>query len=342
MRALLLRGHGGPDQVALGELPTPEPGPGEVRVAVRAAALNHLDLWVRRGWPALKLTFPHVLGSDMAGVVDALGPGAPAWLLGRRVVVVPGLSCGDCMACLRGTENLCRDFRLLGEHLSGGQAEALCVPASNVLPIADSLPFPVAAALPVTFQTAWHMLTARAPVGPSSWLLVHAAGSGVGSAAVQIGRLFGATVVATATGTDKCVRAKALGADVVVDTSREDFLDVVRRVTGRRGVDVVFEHTGEATWEHSVRALAPGGRLVTCGATTGHVGTLDLRYLFTRQIDLLGSTMGTRAELAEVLRLVEAGRLTPVIDRTMPLAEGLQAQALLEERRVFGKVVLEP
>jgi NADPH:quinone reductase-like Zn-dependent oxidoreductase len=288
----------------------------------------------------LKLTFPHVLGSDMAGVVDAAGPGAPDGLVGRRVVVVPGLSCRRCRACLADRENLCRDFRLLGEHLSGGEAEAVCVPAGNVLPIGDALSFETAAALPVTFQTAWHMLTARAPVGPSSWLLVHAAGSGVGSAAVQIGKLFGARVIATAGSDEKCARAKELGADVVVNDRTEDFLDVVRKVTDRRGVDVVFEHTGEATWERSVRAATIGGKVVTCGATTGHVGNVDLRVLFTKQMDLLGSTMGTRAELAEVLAHVEAGKLKPVIDRTMPLAEGVRAQALLEERRVFGKIVL--
>ncbi len=340
MKALILRGHGGPDQVALADLPLPEPGPGEVRVAVKAAALNHLDVWVRRGWPSLKLSFPHVLGSDMAGVVDAIGPGAPAGLLGKRVVVVPGLSCTRCRACLSGRENLCRDFRLLGEHVSGGEAEAVCVPADNVLPIGDTLPFDVAAALPVTFQTAWHMLTARAPVGPSSWLLVHAAGSGVGSAAVQIGKLFGARVIATAGSDEKCARAKALGADVVVHYAKDDLLDTVRKVTNRRGVDVVFEHTGEATWERSLRAVGIGGKVVTCGATTGPVGNVDLRVLFTKQIDLLGSTMGTRAELAEVLAHVEAGRLRPIIDRTLPLAEGVRAQALLEERQVFGKIVL--
>ncbi|MFM2151706.1 MAG: hypothetical protein RL199_141 [Pseudomonadota bacterium] len=340
MKALILRGHGGLDQVALADLPLPEPRPGEVRVAVKAAALNHLDVWVRRGWPSLKLAFPHVLGSDMAGVVDAVGPGAPPELLGRRVVVIPGLSCGRCLSCLAGRENLCRDFRLLGEHLSGGEAEAVCVPAGNVLPIGDALPFETAAALPVTFQTAWHMLTARAPVGPSSWLLVHAAGSGVGSAAVQIGKLFGARVIATAGTDDKCDRAKALGADVVVNDRREDLLDAVRKATNRRGVDVVFEHTGEATWERSLRAVCLGGKVVTCGATTGHVGNVDLRVLFTKQLDLLGSTMGTRGEFAEVLSHVEAGRLSPVIDRTMPLAEGIRAQALLEERQVFGKIVL--
>ena len=342
MRALVLKGHGEIDQVALAELPDPEPAAGEVRVRIRAAALNHLDLWVRLGWPGLNLSFPHVLGSDMAGEVDALGSGAPKELLGRRVVVVPGLSCGRCAQCLSGRENLCRHFRLLGEHASGGEAEYLSVPATNVLALPDAVDFRTAAALPVTFQTAWHMLAARAPVGPGSWLLVHAAGSGVGSAAVQIGKLFGATVIATAGTDEKCARALELGADHVVNYDKVDFLGEVKRLTGKRGVDVVFEHTGAVTWERSVRALVQGGRLVTCGATTGYDGGLDIRYLFTRQLDILGSTMGTRAELLEVLGHVAAGKLRPVIDRVLPLAEGVRAQELLESRQAFGKVLLEP
>jgi NADPH:quinone reductase-like Zn-dependent oxidoreductase len=342
MRALVLRGHGGPEQVSVETLPDPTPGPGEVRVRVRAAALNHLDLWVRAGWPQLRLSFPHILGADMAGEVDALGLGAPASLLGQRVVVVPGVTCRRCAQCLAGRENLCREFHLLGEHVSGGQAEYLCISAENVLPLPAAISFVDAASLPVTFQTAWHMLTARAPVGPGSWLLVHAAGSGVGSAAVQIGKLFGATVIATAGTDEKCERARALGADFAVNYASQDFLSEVRRLTGKRGVDVVFEHTGTATWDRSLRALTNGGKLVTCGATTGFDGALDLRFLFTRQIDILGSTMGTRAELLTVLGHVAAGRLKPVVDRVLPLEEGVQAQALLESRQTFGKLVLAP
>jgi NADPH:quinone reductase-like Zn-dependent oxidoreductase len=342
MRALVLTAHGGPEVVTIADLELPEPGPGEVRVRVRAAALNHLDLWVRAGWPGLELPFPHVLGADMAGVVEALGPGVPEALRNKRVVVVPGVSCGRCGFCLAGQENLCRHFELLGEHRTGGQAEALVVPATNVLELPDSVDFVTAAALPVTFQTAWHMLTARATIGPGSWLLVHAAGSGVGSAAVQIGRLFGANVIATAGTDEKCARAKALGADHVVNSATGNFLDEVKRLTGRRGVDVVFEHTGTATWDRSVRALRQGGALVSCGATSGWDARIDLRYLFTRQISLLGSTMGTRAELALLVQHLAAGRLRPLVDRVMPLSEGREAQALLESRGLFGKLVLEP
>ncbi len=342
MRALIMRGHGGLDRVSLADLEEPEPGPGEVRVRVRAAALNHLDLWVREGWPALKLEFPHVFGSDMAGEVDKTGPGVPSSLLGARVAVVPGLSCGRCEHCLAGNDNLCRRFQLLGEQVSGGEAEWLVVPARNVLPLPERLGFIEAAALPVTFQTAWHMLTVRAPVGPGSWLLVHAGGSGVGSAAIQIGKLFGATVIATAGTDEKCERARALGADVTVNYARDDFQEVVRAETAKRGVDVVFEHTGQATWEKSLRSVATGGRVVLCGATSGHDAKLDLRFVFTRQISILGSTMGTRAELARVLALAGRGRLRPIVDRTLPLSAGVSAQGLLESRAVFGKIVLEP
>lgn len=342
MRALVLREHGGPDVVELATLPDPEAGPGQVRVRVRAAALNHLDIWVRKGWPQLKLAFPHVLGADMAGEVDQVGAGVPSELMGQRVVVAPGLSCGRCAFCLDGRENLCRHFRLMGEHTTGGQAEYVVVPASNVVAIPDALDFVQAACLPVTFMTAWHMLTARAPVGPGSWLLVHAAGSGVGSAAVQIGKLFGATVIATAGSDEKCERARQLGADHVVNYTREDFQQVVRELTGKRGVDVVFEHTGTATFEGSVRSLVQGGTLVSCGATTGHDARLDLRLLFVRQIAILGSTMGTRAELLRIVQLAAQGKLKPVVDQVLPLEDGRRAQALLAERRTFGKVVLVP
>lgn len=342
MRALVLRGHGGPDQVSLTDLPDPLPRPGEVRVRVRAAALNHLDLWVRAGWPQLKLSFPHVMGSDMAGEIDLLGEGVSPTLAGKRVVVSPGLSCGRCRHCLAGRENLCRHFTLLGEHVSGGQAEYLCVPATHVIELPDAIGFVDAAALPVTFQTAWHMLVAHARVSPATTVLVHAASSGVGSAAIQIAKLFGARVIATTAGAGKCERAVALGADHVIDRTAEDTYQAVKKLTDRQGVDVVFEHTGTATWDTSLRCLGTGGTLVSCGATTGHDARLDLRFLFARQVSIIGSTMGTRAELLEIIRHVAAGRLRPVVDRVLPLSQGLEAQALLERGGHFGKLVLEP
>jgi NADPH:quinone reductase-like Zn-dependent oxidoreductase len=342
MKALYLTAHGGPEAVEYGTLPDPHAGAGQVRVHVRAAALNHLDLWVRAGWPQLKLAFPHVLGADMAGEVDEVGAGVDPALQGAAVVIVPGQFCGHCLQCLRGHENLCRHFHLMGEHSGGGQAEYVVVPERNVLRLPKGLSFTDAASLPVTFQTAWHMLTARAPVGPSSWLLVQAAGSGVGSAAVQIGKLFGATVIATAGTDEKCARAKALGADHVVNYAKQDFLEEVKKLTAKRGVDVVFEHTGEATWQKSLRALSLGGQLVTCGATTGFNGDIDIRYLFSKQIGLHGSTMGTRAELVEIMNHVAAGRLKATVDQVLPLSEGKHAQELLASRQHFGKLVLQP
>lgn len=342
MRALILQGHGGPEQVSIANLPDPQPGPGQVRVKVRAAALNHLDLWVRAGWPQLKLSFPHVLGSDMAGEIDAVGVGVSASWTGKRVVVAPGQSCGRCEHCLSGNENLCRHFHLLGEHVTGGQAQYICVPHTHVLELPEKMSFVDAAALPVTFQTAWHMLVGRAGLSPNSTVLVHAASSGVGSAAIQIAKLFGARVITTTSGDEKCERARKLGADDVIDRTLQDTYAEVRRLTAKRGVDVVFEHTGTATWDASLRSLTTGGTLVTCGATTGHDAKIDLRFLFARQVAIVGSTMGTRAELLEILKHVAAGRLRPVIDRVMPLERGKEAQAMLERGEHFGKLVLEP
>jgi len=340
MDALYLRAHGGPEVVAFGALPDPVPAAGEVCVAVKAAAMNHLDVWVRKGWPALKLAFPHVCGADAAGVVASVGAGVDASLVGTRVVIVPGVSCGSCARCLSGRENLCRSFHLHGEHRPGVMAGLVCVPRQNVVPLPERVSFEVAAALPVTFQTAWHMLVARAPVGPGDVVLVHAAGSGVGSAAIQIAKLHGATVIATTGSASKVEKARALGADHVVLTTGQDFLEATKKLTGKRGVDVVFEHTGAATFDRSVRSLASGGRLVTCGATSGHDVSIDLRYLFARQVELIGSTMGTRAELVRILDLVAAGKLSPVIDRVRPLSEGRDAQEALSHRDTFGKQVL--
>src|SRR5574338_487484 len=293
MKAAVIRAHGGPEQVELAELPEPAPGPGEVRVAVRAAALNHLDIWVRRGWSGLSLTFPHILGSDVAGVVDAVGPGVREPRIGDEVVVSPGLGCGRCERCLGGQENLCRRYAILGEHVSGGQADRLVVPARNVLPKPPNLSFEEAAALPLTFLTAWHALVARAGVRPGETVLVHAAGSGVGVAAVQIAKLHGARVIATAGSDAKLARARALGADEAVNYETQDFVKEVKRLTDRRGVEVVFEHVGKKTWEGSILSAALGGRIVTVGATTGYDPLTDLRHVFYPQLSILGSTMGT-------------------------------------------------
>lgn len=342
MKAVLMRAHGGPEVVRVEELPDPEPGPGQVVVAVKAAALNHLDVWVREGWQGLKLSFPHVFGSEAAGVVEAVGPGVDGARAGDEVLVNPSFGCGRCERCLSGQENLCRSFTIYGEHVPGAQAERFVVPARHVLPKPARLSFEEAAAVPLTFMTAWHALVVRARVRPGETVLVHAAGSGVGVAAVQIAKLFGARVIATAGSDAKLERARALGADEVVNYERQDFLKEVKRLTDRRGVEVVFEHVGKSTWERSILSAALGGRIVTVGATTGFDPLTDLRHVFYRQLSILGSTMGTAGDVAQVLRFVEEGKLRPVVDRVLPLAEARAAQELLSSRAQFGKIVLRP
>ncbi len=342
MKAVAIRAHGGPEAVNLEDLPDPQPAPGQVVVAVKAAALNHLDIWVRKGWPGLALAFPHVLGSDVAGVVEQVGPGVEGVKAGDAVVVNPSLGCGRCERCLSGHENLCRRFAILGEHVSGGQAERMAVSARNVMPKPARLSFEEAAAVPLTFMTAWHALVERAKVRAGETVLVHAAGSGVGVAAVQIAKLLGARVIATAGSDAKLEKARALGADEVVNYETQDFVKEVKRLTERKGVEVVFEHVGKKTWEQSILATAIGGRITTVGATTGYDPLTDLRHVFFRQISILGSTMGTAGDLLQVLRFVGEGKLNPVVDRVLPLAEVRKGQALLSERAQFGKIVLKP
>jgi NADPH:quinone reductase-like Zn-dependent oxidoreductase len=342
MKAVVMRGHGDADVLEIAEVPTPRPKAREVRVAVKAVALNHLDLWVRRGWPGLKLQMPHILGSDVAGVVDAVGAEIDDLPPGTEVLVNPGTSCGHCERCLSGQDPLCRHYRILGEHVRGGYAQYLCVPRQNILPKPQALSFEQAACLPLTFLTAWTMLVRRAKVQPGETVLVQAAGSGVGSAAVQIARLLGATVIATASTKEKLEQAGKLGAHHLINYTEIDFVAEVKRLTDRRMVDVVFEHVGGETFEKSVACLPYGGRLVTCGASSGHDVRLDLRVLFYKQISLLGSTMGSKTELFGVLRLVEEGKLQPVLDRVLPLEQAAAAHRLLESRAQFGNVVLVP
>jgi NADPH:quinone reductase-like Zn-dependent oxidoreductase len=324
----------------LRDVPDPTPAAGEVVVRVKAVAMNHLDLWVRRGLPTLTLPLPHVLGCDIAGVVEDAG-GVAGLAAGAEVLLAPGTSCGRCRECSLGRDHFCRSYQILGEHRWGGNAEKIRVPAANVLPKPANLSFEEAAAVPLVFLTAWHMLIARAQLREGEWVLVHAAGSGVGSAAVQIARMLGATVIATARGESKLAAAKALGADHVVDYEKQDFLAEVKRLTGKRGVDVVFEHVGKSTWEKSILSLTAGGRLVTCGATTGWDATTDLRYVFYKKLSLLGSTMGSRGELHDILARVGKGELVPVVAKILPLAQAQEGHRLLEDRGGFGKVVFQ-
>jgi NADPH:quinone reductase-like Zn-dependent oxidoreductase len=342
MRGYIVREHGGLDALRAESLPDPTPGPGEVVVQVKACGINHLDVWVRRGVPGHKFPLPLIPGNDVAGVVAACGPGVTDLPVGTPVVVAPGVSCGLCQACLSGRDHHCRSYGILGEHRDGGYCELLRVPRVNAMPKPEKLSFPEAAALGVAFLTAWHMLVGRAELRPGETVLVQAAGSGVGSAAVQIAKLWGSTVIATASSDAKLERARALGADHVINSSSEDIARTVKRLTDGRGVEVVFEHVGPATWESSVRAMAWQGRLVTCGATTGGEVPLNLRHLFFKSLSLLGSTMGSKGEFLEVLGHAGRGTLRPVVDRVLPLDGVREAHSLLEERKVFGKLVLTP
>jgi NADPH:quinone reductase-like Zn-dependent oxidoreductase len=342
MRCAVVREHGGPDKLVIEERPIPEPAADQVLLRVRAAGMNHLDIWVRRGVPGHKFPLPMILGCDFAGVVERAGSAVRNAKAGDEVCVAPGHSCGVCAQCLAGADNLCKSYGIFGETRDGGCAEFAVVPAANLLPKPASMSFEEAAAWPLAFLTAWHMLVARAAVKPGETVLVHAAGSGVGTAAIQIAKLWGATVIATAGGPAKCARGKALGADHVIDHLATDWTKEVRRITEKRGVDVVVEHTGQATWEGSVKSLVWGGRLVTCGATSGFDAKFDLRVLFFKQLSFLGSTMGSRAELFTVLDHMKAGRLRPIVDRVMPMSEIREAHRAMESREQFGKIVLVP
>ena len=342
MKAVVMERHGGVEVLQLRELTPPPLRPSQVRVRVRAVALNHLDVWVRRGWPGLKLSFPHILGADVSGTVAEVGSDVRGVEPGTEVVLNPGISCGHCRECLLGRDGLCRSYAILGEHTTGGYAELVDVPPQNLCPKPPKLSFEEAACVPLTFLTAWNMLVERAQLRSGETALIHAAGSGVGVAGVQIAKLLGAQVIATAGSDEKLRRARELGADEVINYEKEDFAKVARALTGKRGVDVVFEHVGQKTWTGSLAALAPGGRLVTCGATTGFDVPVDLRFVFYKQLSILGSTMGSKGAMFDILRHVEAGRLRPVLDRTLPLERAAEAQSHLEFRTQFGKVVLVP
>src|SRR5512140_235347 len=340
MRAMVFDQHGGPDVLQLRNVPDPSPGPGEVVVALEAAALNRLDLATRNGLPGIHVHLPHILGCEGAGRVAEVGSGVDRLSPGDRVVVTPGSSCGKCEACAAGEDSLCRDYRMLGYQSDGCYAEKVVAPASSVFKVRDHLGAVEWAALPLVYLTAWRMLITRARLKPGEDVLVQAAGSGVGIAAIQIARLAGARVLAPTGSQTKLKRARSLGAAVVIDYSSEDVAAAVRTATNGRGVDVVFEHVGGDTWNGSLASLARGGRLVTCGATTAPTVTLDLRYLFVKQYQLIGSYMGGRRELLEVLKLADRGVLRPVIDHTFPLEEAAAAQRRLEQRAQFGKIVL--
>lgn len=342
MKAVAFDRHGGPEVLEVRTLPEPVPAPGEALVRVRACGINHLDLWVRGGLPGVALQMPHVPGNDVVGEIAALGDGVTDLAVGAKTLVHPTLSCGECEACAAGDDNLCRQYDVLGRRRNGGYAEYVTVPARNCLPYPERLPWEQAAAAPLVFLTAWHMLVGRARVRAGEDVLVIGAGSGVGSAAVQVAKLHGARVIATAGGPAKLERARALGADETIDHASEDIAARVRELTARKGVEVVVEHVGGRVFEAGVAALAKNGRLVTCGATIGAKVSLDLNVLFGRHLALLGSWMGTRSEMLAVLGPLADGRLRPVVDTVMPLEQARAAHERIESRAHFGKVVLVP
>ena len=342
MKAVVVERHGGPEVLSYQDAEDPRPRADEVVVEVRACSVNHLDVWARRGLPGVKIPLPLIPGNDVAGVVREVGS-LVDWLEpGAEVVVAPGTSCNRCEACAAGDDNRCRRYRVLGYLVNGGYAQRVAVPARNCLPKPERLSWPEAASMPLVFLTAWHMLVTKVDVRPGEDVVVLAAGSGVGIAAVQIAKLLGARVLATASTEEKLARARELGADETIRYTEVDWASEVRRLTGKKGADVIFEHTGESTWESSILAAANGGRIVTCGATSGHEGRTDLRHLFARQIRIIGSYMGRRAELFEIFRWVERGRLKPVVHRVLPLTQAPEAHRALENREAFGKIVLEP
>lgn len=343
MKAIVMRKTGGPEVLEMAEMERPKPLAGEALVRVRACALNHLDVWTRKGQAGRAVPLPHILGNDIAGEIEEVGDGAGAGdgiKPGQRVMLSPGTSCGRCHACLSGEDNACRSYRILGFQIPGGYAEWVRCPLANVIPLPDDFTFEEAAAFPLVFLTAWRMLVKRANVRPSETVLVWGAGSGVGSAAIQIAKLLGARVIATAGSADKLERALAIGADHAVDHRKGDVLAEVRRITDKRGVDVVFEHVGDATWERSIQALAHRGRLVTCGATTGASGATELRFLFAKQLSLLGSYMGSKGELLDVAEHFFTRRLRSVVHAVLPLADARRAHEMMEGSEHFGKIVL--
>jgi NADPH2:quinone reductase len=342
VQAVQFSEHGDRDVIEYGEFPDPDPDPDEVVVDVKAGALNHLDVWTRKGLPGIDLEFPHVPGSDAAGVVEAVGDDVTRFEVGDRVAVSAGVSCGECEFCRHGEEPMCVSFHILGEHVRGVHSEMAAVPEDNLVPVPEDVAWEVAGSASLVFQTAWRMLLSRGELGPGESVLVHGASGGVGHAAVQIADYVGAEVYATGSSEEKLSYAEEIGADHAIDYSEEAFVDEIREHTGRRGVDMVVDHVGAATWTDSLKSLAKGGRVVTCGATTGGRPETDINRIFWNQLSVIGSTMATPGEVDDVLSLVWDGTFEPRIRETLPMSEAGRAHEMLENREGFGKVVVIP
>jgi NADPH:quinone reductase-like Zn-dependent oxidoreductase len=340
MRAVVIREHGGFEKLLFEQRDRPEPGPGQVRIRVHAAGMNHLDTWVRRGVEGARFPLPIVPGSDCAGVVEAVGPGVEQPRQGDAVVLAPGFGCYGCPQCAAGNDPLCRKYSIFGESCDGTCAEAIVVPAQNALPKPPALSYPEAGSFALTFLTAYHMLVTRADLKPHETILIHAAGSGVSGAAIQIARLIGSRILVTAGSEEKLERAQTLGANEGILYREQDFLSEVRKLTGKRGVDVVIDHVGQDTLDRSLKALSKGGRLVTCGGTSGPELKTDVRLVFFKGLSILGSTMGSLAEMHVILEHFRRGNFEPDVDRVLPLEQVAEGHRILQEREVNGKVVL--
>jgi len=342
MKAMILSEFGPSDKLKFGELADPKPNGNEVLVRLEAASINHVDIWVRKGIPAYPVRLPHVLGCDGAGVVESTGPEAEGVSPGDRVLIIPGISCGTCSYCLQGKDNQCDSFSIVGTKQLGTYAELVVVPDQNVFPIPESLSFEKASAFPLAYLTAWHMLIGKARLQPKELVLIVGASSGVSIAAIQITKWRGAKVLAITSGEHKIEKIKNAGADeVFLQKAGEDFYKWVLKQTNGQGVEVVFEHVGPATWEKSFKSLKRAGRLVTCGATTGPTVPLDLRYLFSRELTLMGARLGTHKEFLELAELVSEGKINPVIDKVFPLNQAAEAHAYIESKKQVGKVLLK-
>jgi NADPH:quinone reductase-like Zn-dependent oxidoreductase len=341
MKAVVIHEQGSINKLQYEEVPVPIITPSEVLVEVKACAVNYLDICARRDRPEVQ-PFPHILGSDIAGDVVEIGANVRNVAVGDRVVLSPCISCGQCRDCLNGDENMCDFQAILGFQTNGGYAEYVKAPAKNVIQISSGLEYSLAAAIPTAYLTAWHMLISQAQIRPGESILIPSAGGGVGSAALQISKLCGATVLATASTNEKLERARQMGADLTINYTQTDFSKVVRDATADRGVDIVLEHVGAATWEKSVASLAKNGRLVTCGATTGNIARIDIRKIYQRQLTILGSALGSTSELRTIIRLAEGGKLSPIIDRVLPLQAAAETHRIIENRENFGKICLCP
>ncbi len=344
MKATVFKEHGNVDKLVYTDFAEPEISSSEVLVKVKACGINHLDIWVREGLTGVTIPLPHILGCEITGEIAGIGSKikVKGLSIGQRVLITPGISCGKCEFCLSSNDSLCHEFRIMGFQVDGGYAEYAKAPAENIIPISDKLSFEEWAAVPLVFLTAWNMLKTRGDLATGETVLIHAAGSGIGSAAIQIARLSGADVITTVGSDEKLEKAGDLGADHVINHSKEDFADKVNEYTNGRGVDLVFEHIGPETWEKSMLCLKRGGRIVTCGATSGPTVSFDLRFLFAKQISISGCYMGSRRELLKILKLIESGRLKPVVDSVFPLDDAVAAQTKMLDRKQFGKIVLVP